>query len=105
MDHRVSIAGLPSRASVICCDVGHRCRRNCADGYIDGRSAAQPRDIAMRKLIVLTVILTVAASALIASLSASSAVAVPSPVTARTITDLHQPVRIGAAGSVLRRMP
>jgi hypothetical protein len=55
----------------------------------------------MRKLIVLTI----AASALIASFGASSAVAVSSAVDARTITDLHQPVRIGVASPVLRRMP
>jgi hypothetical protein len=56
----------------------------------------------MRKFIISAA----AASALIAAFSVSSAVAVSSQSQlAPTITDLHQPVRIGEAGSVLRRMP
>jgi hypothetical protein len=57
----------------------------------------------MRKFIVTTV----AASALIAAFSESSAVATSSQsqLAAPTISDLHQPVRIGDAGRVLRRMP
>jgi hypothetical protein len=67
------------------------------------RRAATQGDTAMRKLIVTAV----AASALIAAFSASSAVAVSgqSRLAAPTISDLHQPVRIGEASRVLRRMP
>jgi hypothetical protein len=57
----------------------------------------------MRKFIVTAV----AASALIAAFSVSSAVAVSSQsqLAAPTISDLQQPVRIGDAGRALRRMP
>jgi hypothetical protein len=57
----------------------------------------------MRKLIISAA----AASALIAMFSVTSAVAVSgqSPSAAPTISDLHQPVRIGEAGRLLRRMP
>ena len=57
----------------------------------------------MRKLIITAA----SASALIAAFSASSAVAVSgrSQSAAQTISDLHQPVRIGEASRVLRRMP
>ena len=57
----------------------------------------------MRKFIVTAV----AASALIAAFSVSSAVAVSgqSQLAAPTIGDLHQPVRIGEASRMLRRMP
>ena len=57
----------------------------------------------MRKFIVTAI----AASALIAAFSVSYAVAVSSQsqFAALTISDLHQPVRIGDAGRVLRRMP
>jgi hypothetical protein len=57
----------------------------------------------MRKLIITAV----AASALIAAFGASAAVAVSgqSQLAAPTISDLHQPVRIGEASRVLRRMP
>jgi hypothetical protein len=58
----------------------------------------------MRKLIIIT---AVAVAALIAAFSASSAVAVSgrSQLAAPTISDLHQPVRIGEASRILRRMP
>jgi hypothetical protein len=67
------------------------------------RRAANQGNTAMRKLIIAAV----AASALIAAFSASSAVAVSgqSQLAAPTISDLHQPVRIGEASRVLRRMP
>jgi hypothetical protein len=57
----------------------------------------------MRKLIISAA----AASTLIAMFSVTSAVAVSgqSQSAAPTISDLHQPVRIGEAGRVLRRMP
>jgi hypothetical protein len=57
----------------------------------------------MRKLIITAA----ATSALIAAFSASAAVAVSSQskLAAPTISDLHQPVRIGDASRVLRRMP
>jgi hypothetical protein len=57
----------------------------------------------MRKIIVTAA----AASALIAVLSVNSAVAVSNQpqLAAPTISNLHQPVRIGEAGWVLRRMP
>jgi hypothetical protein len=57
----------------------------------------------MRKLIISAA----AASALIAMFSVTSAVAVSgqSQSAAPTISDLYQPVRIGEAGRVLRRMP
>jgi hypothetical protein len=57
----------------------------------------------MRKLIISAA----AASVLIAMFSVTSAVAVSgqSQSAAPTISDLHQPVRIGEAGRVLRRMP
>jgi len=57
----------------------------------------------MRKFIVTAV----AASALIAGFSVTSAVALSgqSQFAAPTISDLHQPVKIGDAGRVLRRMP
>jgi hypothetical protein len=68
------------------------------------RRAANQGNIAMRKLIIIT---TVAVPALIAAFSASSAVAISgqSQLAAPTISDLHQPVRIGEASRVLRRMP
>jgi hypothetical protein len=47
----------------------------------------------------------IAAFTLIATLGAGSAVSSPSPVAVSTISDLHQPVRIGVASQVLRRMP
>jgi hypothetical protein len=67
------------------------------------RRAATQGDTTMRKLIITAF----AASALIATFSASSAVAVSgqSQLAAPTISDLHQPVRIGDASRVLRRMP
>jgi hypothetical protein len=67
------------------------------------RRAANQGNTAMRKLIIAAV----AASALIAAFSASSAVAVSgqSQLAAPTISDLHQPVRIGEASRALRRMP
>jgi hypothetical protein len=67
------------------------------------RRAANQGNTTMRKLIITAV----AASALIAAFSASAAVAVSSqsPSAAPTISDLHQPVRIGDASRVLRRMP
>jgi hypothetical protein len=57
----------------------------------------------MRKFIISAA----AASALIAALSMTSAVAVSSQsrLAAPTISDLHQPVRISEASRVLRRMP
>jgi hypothetical protein len=55
----------------------------------------------MRKLMISAI----AAFALIATLGVSSAVSGPSPVAGSTISDLHQPVRIGVASQVLRRMP
>jgi hypothetical protein len=57
----------------------------------------------MRKFIIIAA----AASALIAAFSASAAVGVSdqSQIAAPTISDLHQPVRIGDASHVLRRMP
>jgi hypothetical protein len=56
----------------------------------------------MRKLIITAV----ATSALIATFGASSlALSGPSRLAAPTISDLHQPLRIGEAGRVLRRMP
>jgi hypothetical protein len=65
--------------------------------------AAQPKGTTMRKIIVTAV----ATCALIAAFSVSSAVATSgqSQLSAPTISDLHQPVRIGDAGRVLRRMP
>jgi hypothetical protein len=65
---------------------------------------ANQGNTSMRKLIIIT---AVAASALIAAFSATSAIAVSgqSQSAAPTISDLHQPVRIGEAGQVLRRMP
>jgi len=53
------------------------------------------------------IVTAVADSALIAAFSASAAVAVSgqSQAAAATISDLHQPVRIGEASRVLRRMP
>jgi hypothetical protein len=66
------------------------------------RRAANQGSTTMRKLIFTAV----AASALIATFSASSvAVSGPSRLAAPTISDLHQPLRIGEAGRVLRRMP
>ncbi len=67
------------------------------------RRAASQGNIAMRKLIITAA----AASALIAAFSASAEVAVagPSQLAAPTISDLHQPVRIGEASRILRRMP
>jgi hypothetical protein len=67
------------------------------------RRAANQGNTAMRKLIITAA----AASALIAAFSASAAVAVSdqSQSGALTVSDLHQPVRIGAASRVLRRMP
>jgi uncharacterized membrane protein len=67
------------------------------------RRAANQGNTAMRKLIITAA----AASALIAAFSASSAVAISnqSQLAAPTISDLHQPVRIGEASRVLRRMP
>jgi hypothetical protein len=47
----------------------------------------------------------IAAFALIATLGAGSAVSGTSPVATSTISDLHQPVRIGVASQELRRMP
>jgi hypothetical protein len=47
----------------------------------------------------------IAAFALIATLGVSSAVSGTSPVAAFIISDLHQPVTIGVAHQVLRRMP
>jgi hypothetical protein len=55
----------------------------------------------MRKLMISAIV----AFALIATLGGSSAVSSPSPVAALTISDLHQPVTIGVASQVLRRMP
>ena len=57
----------------------------------------------MRKLIITAA----AISALIAAFSASAEVVVSSQSqsAAPTISDLHQPVRIGEASRVLRRMP
>jgi hypothetical protein len=55
----------------------------------------------MRKLMISAI----AVFALIATLGGTSAVSGPSPVAALTISDLHQPLRIGVAGEVLRRMP
>jgi hypothetical protein len=57
----------------------------------------------MRKLIITAV----ATSTLIAAFSASTAVAVSaqSQSAAATMSDLHQPVCIGEASRVLRRMP
>jgi hypothetical protein len=66
------------------------------------RRAANQGSATMRKLIITAV----AASALIAVFGASSvAVSGPSRLAAPTMSDLHQPVRIGEAGRVLRRMP
>jgi hypothetical protein len=67
------------------------------------RRAANQRNTTMRKLIITAV----ATFALIAAFSGSAAVALSgqSQVVAPTISDLHQPVRIGEAGRVLRRMP
>jgi hypothetical protein len=67
------------------------------------RRAATQGDTTMRKLIITAF----TASTLIAAFSASSAVAVSgqSQLTAPTISDVHQPVRIGEASRVLRRMP
>jgi len=45
----------------------------------------------------------IAALALIATLGVGSAVS--GPFAALTISDVHQPVRIGVASQVLRRMP
>jgi hypothetical protein len=58
----------------------------------------------MRKIVISA---AAAALALIATFSVSSAVAVSSQsqLAAPTISDLHQPVRIGEASRVLRRMP
>ena len=47
----------------------------------------------------------IAVFALIATLGVGSALSSPSPVAALTISDLHQPVTIGVASQVLRRMP
>jgi hypothetical protein len=55
----------------------------------------------MRKLMISAI----AAFALIATLGAGSAVSGTSPVATSTISDLHQPVRIGVASQELRRMP
>ena len=55
----------------------------------------------MRKLMISAV----AAFALIATLGVGSAVSSTSPVAALTVSDLHQPVTIGVASQVLRRMP
>jgi hypothetical protein len=55
----------------------------------------------MRKLMISTI----AAFALITTLGVGSAVSDPSPVAPLTISDLHQPVTIGVASQVLRRMP
>jgi hypothetical protein len=67
------------------------------------RRADNQGNTTMRKLIITAA----AASALIAAFSASAAVAVSgqSLSAAPTISDLHQPVRIGEASRVLRRMP
>jgi hypothetical protein len=67
------------------------------------RRAAKQGNTTMRKLIITAV----ATSALIAAFSASAAVAVSgqSQSAAPTVSDLHQPVRIGEASRVLRRMP
>ena len=67
------------------------------------RRAANQRTTTMRKLIITAV----ATSALIAAFSASAAVAVSgqSQPAAPSIGDLHQPVRIGEASRMLRRMP
>ena len=54
----------------------------------------------MRKLMISAI-----AAFVIATLGAGSAVSGPSPVAASTISDLHQPVTIGVASQVLRRMP
>ena len=55
----------------------------------------------MRKLMICAI----AAFALIPTLGVTSAVSGASPVAALTISDLHQPARIGVASQVLRRMP
>ena len=55
----------------------------------------------MRKLMISAT----AAFALIATLGVGSAVSGTSPVAALTISDLHQPVTIGVASQVQRRMP
>ena len=55
----------------------------------------------MRKLMISAI----AAFAVIATLGVSSAVSGTSPVAVLTISDLHQPVTIGVASQVLRRMP
>jgi hypothetical protein len=57
----------------------------------------------MRKLLTSVIV----ASALIATFGARAAITVsgPSQSDVRTISDLHQPVRIGVASQVLRRMP
>jgi hypothetical protein len=67
------------------------------------RRAANQGNTAMHKFIITAV----AASALIAAFSVTSAVAVSSQsqLATPTISDLHQPVRIGEASRVLRRMP
>jgi len=67
------------------------------------RRAANQGNTAMRKLIITAA----AISALIAAFSASAEVVAsgPSQLAAPTISDLHQPVRIGEASRVLRRMP
>jgi len=64
-----------------------------------GRS--NQKDATMRKL----TISAIAAFALIATLGVGSAVSGTSPVAALTISDLHQPVTIGVASQVQRRMP
>ena len=61
-------------------------------------------DTIMRKLFTSAIIV----SAVIAAFSASAAVEVSGQShrsDVRTISDLHQPVRIGVASQVLRRMP
>ena len=58
-------------------------------------------DTTMRKLMISAI----AAFALIATLGVGSAVSGTSPVAALSISDLHQPVTIGVASPVLRRMP
>ena len=55
----------------------------------------------MRKLMISAI----AAFALITTLGAASAISSPSPVAVSTISDLHQPLRIGVASQELRRMP
>jgi hypothetical protein len=49
----------------------------------------------------------IVASALLVTFGVSSSVTIfsPSRLAASTVTDLHQPVRIGVASQVLRQMP